>query len=150
MGQVVDFLADLGEAMERHLSSGGIAALVVLLAWIHHGLAAIFTTLLVSAAYVRGRYGTGEVERGEEGGGNGDFALVVGAILVLGGVYWLLRDMFPQIKVSWPVALILLGALMVVLGLKGRSGDSSPVSGAGAESDSCDGGGGGEGGDSVE
>ena len=144
MGQVVDFLADLGEAMERHLSSGGIAVLVVLLAWIHHGLAAIFTTLLVSAAYVRGRYGPAEVERRE---GNGDFALVVGAILILGGIYWLLREMFPQIEVSWPVALILLGALMVLLGMRERSRDSSPVSGAdgGAESHN-----GGEGGVSVE
>ncbi|GEM_PF-1541211 len=118
MGQVVDFLADLGEAMERHLSSGGIAVLVVLLAWIHHGLAAIFTTLLVSASYVRGRYGYERVEREE---GNGDFALLVGVILILGGVYWLLKEMFPQIEVNWPVALILLGILMVVLGLKGRT-----------------------------
>ncbi len=118
MGQIVDFLADLGEAMERHLSSGGIAVVVVLLAWIHHGLAAIFTTLLVSAAYVRGKYGYERVEREE---GNGDFALLVGVILILGGVYWLLKEMFPQIEVNWPVALILLGILMVVLGLRGRS-----------------------------
>ncbi|MDK2373017.1 MAG: hypothetical protein QI197_06545 [Candidatus Korarchaeota archaeon] len=140
MGQVVDFLADLGEAMERHLSSGGIAVLVVLLAWIHHGLAAIFTTLLVSAAYVRGRYGYERVEREE---GNGDFALIVGVILILGGVYWLLKEMFPQIEVNWPVALILLGILMVVLGLKGRS-ERSEGAGGGR------GNGSGEGGDLLE
>ncbi|MDK2384252.1 MAG: hypothetical protein QI199_05530 [Candidatus Korarchaeota archaeon] len=140
MGQVVDFLADLGEAMERHLSSGGIAVLVVLLAWIHHGLAAIFTTLLVSAAYVRGRYGYERVEREE---GNGDFALIVGVILILGGVYWLLKEMFPQIEVNWPVALILLGILMVVLGLKGRTERSNGAGGG-------RGNGSGEGGDLLE
>ncbi len=142
MGQIVDFLADLGEAMERHLSSGGIAFLVVLLAWVHHGLAAIFTTLLVSAAYVRGRYGYERVEREE---GNGDFALIVGAILILGGVYWLLKEMFPQIEVNWPVALILLGILMVVLGLKGRSERSRSEHGARDEIPSGD-----EGGDFPE
>ncbi len=122
MGQLVDFLADLGEAMEKNLSSSGVAVLVVLLAWIHHGLAAIFTTLLVASAYVRGRYGR-ELPELEES--NGDFSLIIGAILILGGVYWLIKEMFPQVEVNWPVALILLGSLMIVLGIKGRSESSN-------------------------
>ncbi|MCD6243639.1 MAG: hypothetical protein J7J65_00200 [Candidatus Korarchaeota archaeon] len=122
MGQIVDFLADVGNTLEKHLSSEGIAILVVLLAWIHHGLSAIFVTLLVASAYVRRRSGEAvpaeaEVEETTKRG-NGDFALIIGVILVLGGIYWLIKEIFPQIEVNWPIALIILGALLVLLGLR--------------------------------
>jgi len=123
MGQIVDFLADVGNTLEKHLSSEGIAILVVLLAWIHHGLSAIFVTLLVASAYVRRRRSgeavpaEAEVEETTKRG-NGDFALIIGVILVLGGIYWLIKEIFPQIEVNWPIALIILGALLVLLGLR--------------------------------
>ncbi len=122
MGQIVDFLADVGNTLEKHLSSEGIAILVVLLAWIHHGLSAIFVTLLVASAYVRRRNSgamSAEAEVGDAAKrGNGDFALIIGVILVLGGIYWLVKEIFPQIEVNWPIALIILGALLVLLGLR--------------------------------
>ncbi len=122
MGQIVDFLADVGNTLEKHLSSEGIAILVVLLAWIHHGLSAIFVTLLVASAYVRRRNSgamsaEAEVEDAAKRG-NGDFTLIIGVILVLGGIYWLIKEIFPQIEMNWPIALIILGALLVLLGLR--------------------------------
>ncbi|HDI73473.1 MAG TPA: hypothetical protein ENF57_00495 [Candidatus Korarchaeota archaeon] len=135
MGQLIEFLADIGDTIEKHLSSGAVALLVVLLAWIHHGLSAIFVTLLVASSYVKKQREAEAAEEGYEEGferesevkvgeekrrGNGDFVLIMGAILVLGGIYWLIRELLPQVEVNWPVALILLGALLVVLGLRER------------------------------
>ena len=112
---VLDFLADLGEVIEEHLSSPGIAFLIVLLAWIHHGLAATITTLLVASAYVRAKYGE-EVEEGRRE--RGDLAILVGIILVVVGAYWAFQEYLP--KVTWPVAALILGAILIALGLMER------------------------------
>ncbi len=116
MGQLTDFLADLGGVIEESLSSRLVAILVVILAWLHHGLAAAFTTLLVASAYVRLRKGERRSDRG--------FAAVVGIILVFVGLYWLMYQLAPEVRIGWPTALVLLGALLLALGMvrEGRRG----------------------------
>jgi phage shock protein C len=49
-------------------------------------------------------------------GGRDGLTLVVGAALVLGGAWFLLRDLFPFLDPGrlWPVALVILGAGLII------------------------------------
>jgi phage shock protein C len=61
--------------------------------------------------------------RGERHGGSGGGALVFGSLLILVGAWLLARNYFPLLDVDriWPIAVILLGVLLLVGALRPRS-----------------------------
>jgi phage shock protein C len=61
--------------------------------------------------------------RGERDGGSGGGALVFGSLLILVGAWLLARNYFPLLDVDriWPIAVILLGVLLLVGALRPRS-----------------------------
>src|SRR5436190_9291079 len=66
--------------------------------------------------------------RGEDGPGRG--VVVLGALLVAAGIYFLVRDYLPPIRwdVVWPAALVLLGILLIVRALDLGGHGSPPAS----------------------
>jgi phage shock protein C len=68
------------------------------------------------------------IERGDRGPGSG--VVLLGVLLILAGIYFLVREYVPDIQwnLVWPVALVALGILLVVrsLGIGGRG--SAPPS----------------------
>ncbi len=61
--------------------------------------------------------------RGERRGGSGGGALVFGSLLILVGAWLLARNYFPLLDADriWPIAVILLGVLLLVGALRPRS-----------------------------
>jgi len=131
---VIDMLADLGEAIERHLSSAVVSLLVIALAWIHHGVSAMIVTLLVVAIYARGRRpptpppqaAAGEEAPGKPEERRNNVSLLLGMIMVFAGVYWLLKEYLPQATIPGSVALVILGLILIAVGVRGEErGESS-------------------------
>ena len=122
---VIDMLADLGQAIERHLSSAVVSVLVIALAWIHHGVSAMIVTLLVVAIYARGRrpptpQATGGAPRELRSEGKNNVSLLLGMIMVFAGVYWLLKEYLPQATIPGSVALVILGLILIAVGVRGE------------------------------
>jgi phage shock protein PspC (stress-responsive transcriptional regulator) len=60
--------------------------------------------------------------------GSGNGGLLIGALLVMAGVYFLVREYIPTIDVNWlwPAALIVLGVVVLASAFRGPSGGSTP------------------------
>lgn len=65
--------------------------------------------------------------RRERGGGPGSAGLLVGALLVVAGVYFLVREYIPDIDLNWlwPAALIALGVVVLLSAFQRPPGGSS-------------------------
>jgi len=117
---ILGFLADLGEIIIRHCRNKGVAIAIVVLAWIFNTVAALIVTLIV--AYI---YRSGGVERrleeieAKKAFRNGrDWSIALGLALIVVGAYWLIEELI-TIELPWQVALIVVGAILVILGVKG-------------------------------
>lgn len=124
---VLSFIGDLGRTIEEYLANPLIMILVIIIAWVNHAVGALILTLLVIGIHLRRKTppsrgpeplaGPPPPPGAEKLGGNG-FIILVGVVIMLGGFYWLLKDLFPLVEIPWSVTLIILGAVFLILGIK--------------------------------
>lgn len=125
-GGVLSFLADLGRTIEEYLANPLIMILIIIIAWINHVIGALILTLLVIGIHLRKKASPKSpqsltelppppsVEKSSDNG----FVVLIGVVILIAGFYWLLKDLFPLIEVPWSIALIMLGVVFLILGIK--------------------------------
>lgn len=121
---VIEFLADLGGSIERHMSSAGVCILLIILSMIFHWAAVLLLILLAANIYVKagGKVPKelSEVEIKTPEIKPSTLTILIGLAMIVGGAWWLIRDLL-LVEIPGEVGLIVLGLLLVIAGTITRS-----------------------------
>ncbi|RLG45028.1 MAG: hypothetical protein DRN90_08160 [Thermoproteota archaeon] len=112
---LTDLLADLGAVIVKYLSDSAVAFVLVILALMFHWIAALLVILMVAYVYKSGGARKGEIPAPKAETNSENLIIVIGAVMVTAGGYWLIQELFGQ-KIPASVGLILVGILLIVLG----------------------------------
>ncbi len=122
---VIEFLADLGGSIERHMSSAGVCILLIILSMIFHWAAVLLVVLLAANIYVKagGKVPKelSEVEIKPPEVKPSTLTILIGLAMIVGGAWWLIKDLL-LVEIPGEVGLIVLGLLLVVAGSITRAG----------------------------
>jgi len=121
---VIEFLADLGGSIERHMSSAGVCILLIILSMIFHWAAVLLLILLAANIYVKagGKVPKelSEVEIKTPEIKPSTLTILIGLAMIVGGAWWLIKDLL-LVEIPGEVGLIVLGLLLVIAGTITRS-----------------------------
>ncbi len=121
---IVEFLADLGGSIERHMSSAGVCILLIILSMIFHWAAVLLVILLAANIYIKARGKVpkelSEVEVKPPEIKPSTLMILIGLAMIVGGAWWLIKDLL-LIEIPGEVGLIVLGLLLVIAGTITRS-----------------------------
>jgi len=121
---VIEFLADLGGSIERHMSSAGVCILLIILSMIFHWAAVLLVILLAANIYVKagGKVPKelSEVEIKPPEIKPSTLTILIGLAMIVGGAWWLIKDLL-LVEIPGEVGLIVLGLLLVIAGTITRS-----------------------------
>ena len=115
---IVEFLADLGRSIERHMSSPGVCILLIILSMIFHWAAVLLVILLAANIYVKSG---GKIPRElseievKPLVGPSTLTILIGLAMILGGAWWLIKDLF-LVRIPGEIGVILLGILLIIAG----------------------------------
>ncbi|GEM_PF-1347336 len=122
---LTDLLADLGAVIMRYLSDSAVAFILVILALMFHWIAALLVILMVAYVYkTKGMTKEGEIARAKPSTDSESLIIIIGAVMVTAGGYWLVQELIGQ-KIPASVSLILIGILLIVLGYSVRGEKSA-------------------------
>ena len=117
---VLEFLADLGGSIERHMANAGVALLLILLSMIFHWAAVLLLILLAANIYVKagGKMPKelSEIEIKPPEVKPSTITIIVGVAMIFGGAWWLIKDLL-LVEIPGEVGLIVLGLLLVFAGM---------------------------------
>ena len=116
---LTDLLADLGAVIMRYLADSAVAFILVILALMFHWIAALLVILMVAYIYKTKGMKEGEIVPSKTSADSESLIIIIGAVLVTAGGYWLVQELLGQ-KIPASVSLILVGILLIILGYSVR------------------------------